>query len=340
MRKQDLYNDIYPLSAKADKVGMGTNIAILSHCFFTDNHLRRLRKIGPVFLYKRTDSEEKVISRLRDVKIAVANGLFVPLTKNVLKNASSLRLLVVNSTGFDFIDTKAAREFGVYVANTPGFSTEATAEHVFAMILAVARRIPAADKDVRSSAYVVNPGEKKSERFLGFTLRGKTLGLIGLGTVGSRVAELGLAFGMNVVAYNRTIKLTSKVKFLSLRKVLRRSDVVSLHLALVPETENIISENELNLLKPTSIIINTARGGLIDTSALVMALKKRKIGGAGLDVVAGVSKGHTIFKMDNVVFSPHSAWWTKESLERQAETIVQSIEAFFRGRPVNIISAP
>ena len=317
---------------------MALKIVVLNQCFFSHHQLMRLRNIGCVTLYHDTDSEEKTIQRLCGATIAVANGLFTPLTKKVFNATDHLRLLVINSTGFDFVDMEAALKRGVEVANVPGFSTEAVSEHVFALALAVIRKITLADQAVRRVFFEINPSVRKSKMFLGSTLCGKTLGIVGLGTIGKRVAQLGMAFGMSIIAYNRTVGHVYNVRMVSLKELLQKSDVISLHLALSPETKKIISTREFGFMKPSSIIINTARGGLMDTGALIKALKLRRIFGAGLDVVDGLMKKRSILRLNTVVFSPHCGWWAQESLEWQSEIIVQNIEAFVKGKPINIVS--
>lgn len=318
------------------------NIAVLNPCFFTNGQLKRLHDCGKVFIYHDTDSERKAIRRLRGIDIAIANGLFAPLNNRVLREAKNLRLLVINSTGFDFVDINTAQAMGIKVANVPGFSTEAVAEHTFALILSVLRKIPSGDMEMRKNIFEINPERKHSRKYLGTTLQGKTLGIIGLGTIGQRVAELGMAFGMNVIAYNRTKKHVRHIKMATLEEVLKKSNVLSFHLALTPDTENIISKHEFKLIRPGAIIINTARGKLIDTRALIKSLKSKKIAGAGLDVVESfdenISLAKSIAGFDNVVLTPHIAWWTTESLEKQSEIIVQNVEAFIKGKSRNTVS--
>jgi len=316
------------------------NIKILNYCFFTKKHLRRLRAVGKVTIYENTKSKNEATQRLKGTEIAVANGLFAPLTGEVLRKAKDLKLLIVNSTGYDFVDMNAAAECGIRVANVPGFSTEAVAEYVFALLFAIVRKLPTVDKAMRKTPFEVNPGEEKSWSLLGNNLQGKTLGIVGLGTIGKRVAELGKAFGMNVLAYSRTPKKIPYVRCTPFQEVLKKSDVVSLHLALTPETKKIISKKELKIMKPASIIINTARGELIDTGALARALKRQKIAGAGLDMIANAGTNRSICKEAAVICSPHVGWWTHESVLLQSETIVETIEAFIKGRPIHIISRP
>ena len=162
--------------------------------------------------------------------------------------------------------------------------------------------------------------------------------MLGLGSIGIRVAELGLALGMKVVAYNRTPRRLLNVETLDLDEVLKTSDVVSVNLALTPETENIISDRALALMKTSAVLINTARGPHINTQALYAALKDKKIFGAGLDMLAEWDDDNPLLELDNVVLSPHSAWWTQEARTNLADTIVSNVESFVRGESVNLVS--
>lgn len=315
-------------------------IVILNKCFFSPRHVKRLRAIGPVVFYDNTSSERAAKTRLKGATVAVANGLFAPLTGRVLESARGLKLLVVNSTGFEFVDREAAARRGIAVANTPTFSTEAVAEHALALMLSCLRRIPRGDRMMRSRPFAVNPAARRHRALLGTTLRGKTLGIVGLGATGERFAELGRALGMNVLAWSRTRRARAGVRFVPLQKLLAESDVVSLHLPLTPETKHIISRKALARMKPTAILVNTARAGLVDERALFLALKKGRFAGAALDVIEKTLPRNPLLSLPEVVVSPHMAWWTQESLANQAETIVKTIEFFSRRRPANIVVRP
>lgn len=315
-------------------------IVVLNKCFFSPRHVARLRKIGSLVLYRHTVSEREARARLRGATIAVYNGLFAPLTRNVLEDARGLKLLVVNSTGFEFVDHGTAARRGIAVANTPAFSTEAVAEHALALTLSCFRKIPQGDRMMRSRPFAVNPAASRHGVLLGTDLLGKTLGIVGLGATGRRFAELGRALGMNVLAWSRTRRAKKGIRFVPLQKLLRESDVVSLHLPLTPQTKRIISGKELARMKPSAILVNTARAGLVDERALFRALKKGRIAGAALDVIEHSSPRNPLLTLPRVVVSPHTAWWTKESLAKQAETIVRTIESFSRGRPINIVVRP
>ena len=311
------------------------NIAILNEFDFNEEHIDRLRRLGQLTVYGNTQSEAQSIQRMKGAEIAIV-GDQAPLNNTVLGNADGLKLLAVGSTGLDFIDLEFAAQKGIRVAYVPGFSTEAVAEHTIALMFAVIKRIPLGDKKVRERPWEIS-GSEDDNQFLGFDIKGKTLGVLGLGSIGTRVVELGLALGMKVVAYNRTPRRLPNVESLDLDEVLKTSDVVSVNLALTPETENIISERAFGLMKSSAVLVNTARGPHVNTRALYTALKERKIFGAGLDMLAEWDKANPLLELDNVVLSPHSAWWTQEARLNLAETIVSNVESFVRGEPVNLV---
>ncbi len=311
-------------------------IVILNECFLNENHLERLKKIGELTVYSDTNSEDLAIERLKDADIALADCFISPLNKNVFSSIENLRFITINSTGYDLVDLITAKEKGIKVSNIPGFATEAVAEQTIALMFAVNRRIAYFDREMRHHPFETDP--EKDAHLAGFNLAGKTLGIIGLGSIGLRVAELGKGLGMKVIAYNRSDKSLDRVEMVSLEELLKRCDVVSIHLPLTAETEKIIGEEELRMMKSNAILINTARGKHIDNQALFQVLTEKKIYGAGLDIMDNVNIDNPLLKLENVVLTPHSGWLTKESFENLAEMVVSNVEAFFSGSPKNLVS--
>ncbi len=314
-------------------------IAILNECFFTPNQIKQLEAIGQLQIYTDTTTEKQAKERLQDVSIAVVDGFISPLTKNVLENTNKLQLICLMSTGFDsIVDYDTANKKDIKVANVPEFATDAVAEYAIGLMFAVMRKIPQEDKLMRIKPFELDPGDKTQRKFLGNVMRGKTIGIIGLGNIGLRVAEIAHGLGMHVLGFNRTQKNVSFVKQVGLEQLLKESDVISLHLALSKETEHILSAREFQLMKPGSIVINTARGKHIDTQSLIDSLQSGKLAGAGLDVLEDWSIENPLLKLDTVVLTPHSAFFTKESLHNLASIIVKNIEAFANGKPINIVN--
>lgn len=313
-------------------------IAILTDCSLKEQQLKRLKRLGDVALYDDTDSEEKAISRLNGINIAIADAYLTPLNEKVFNNAKNLQFVAISSTGFDVVDLTAAKKNKIKVANIPGFSTEAVAEQAIALMFAVLRKIPRLDKAMRQGPFELDPGKDDTMQYIGTTVKGKTLGIIGLGDIGKRVAEMGQGLGMQVVAYNRTPRAMNNVQTVSLEKLLKKSDVISVSVALNSETQSMISTKEFGLMKPSAIIVNTARGKVIDENAMTIALQSRKIAGAGLDVLADWSADNRLCTLENVVLTPHAAWFTDDSLDNMAEMLTANVEAFVSGNPMYIVN--
>lgn len=314
-------------------------IVVLNESFFEEKHLKRLKELGDVTIYNDTDTEQKAIERLQGAEIAIADCYICPLAKPVFEASKSLRFISINSTGYDCVDISSASLGGVRVANVPGFSTEAVAEHTIGLMLAVARKIPLTNSDVRRTPFQVDPANQdQRERYLGTNLHGKTLGVVGLGNIGQRVADLAQGFGMKVIAYNRSPKSVQNVETVALDQLLKDSDFISIHLPLTPETEGILSKEKLALMKPSAILINTSRGKCIDESALYECLVSGKIASAALDVVTDWSTNNKLFTLENVVATPHSAWFTKESLTNAADIILENVESYIQGKPINLVN--
>lgn len=313
-------------------------IAVLNECFFKAHHLNKLHSLGELSLYSDTISEEDAIERLLEANIAIVDGCICPLNQRVLENTQNLQLLVLNTTGFDSVDRNTAGKKGIQIANVPGFSTQAVAEHTIGLLFAVNRNIPLADHVFRAYPEPVSLSSKDGLTFIGSDIKGKILGVIGLGRIGALVAQLGLALNMHVIGYNRTSKKIDNVHISPLTELLSVSDYISINLALTSDTYHILGDEEFRLMKPNAILINVGRADHVDTYALYAALREKRIRGAGLDTV-DISPDHPLLKLNNVVFTPHIASFTKESLYNNLpDMIIQNIEAFIKGKPINIVS--
>jgi phosphoglycerate dehydrogenase-like enzyme len=313
-------------------------IVVLNECFLNNEHLKRLKALGEVELYTDTDSEEKAIERVKDAEIIIADPFVSPLNKAVIESAPNLKLIDLSVIGYDLVDLEVANKQNVKIANIPGFSTQAVAELAIGLMLAVMRNISLADREMRKQPFEVDAGNPSHKSFKGRELKGKTLGIVGLGRIGQQTAQLGGALGMKVVGFDRNPKNIDSVEQITLEELLKVSDVVSLHLSMALELENIISEKTLSLMKPTAILINAARGKLVEEEALFKALKEGKIGGAGLDVLRNYSSDNPLLKLENVVFTPHEGYLTDGSVENMAEMVVVNVEAFVKGKPINVVN--
>jgi D-3-phosphoglycerate dehydrogenase / 2-oxoglutarate reductase len=266
-------------------------------------------------------SEERLIERIGTAEIVLNIRSSSRFTARVFAACPHLRLLSVWGTGTDHVDLEAAARHGVTVTNTPGVSAISIAEHALALLLAVARHIPQMDAATRRGEWA---------RGQSVELHGKTCGIIGLGAVGRQFARLAAAIGMRVVAWTMHPKPIPAVQLLELDTLYRESDVVSVHLRLSRETEGFIGPRQFALMKPSAILINTARGAIVDEAALLEALTSCRIAGAGLDVftVEPLPPGHPLTKLPNVVITPHCAGITPEALEAGLRMAVENIWSY------------
>ena len=283
----------------------------------------------------RPANNEETIERINEADVIINIRSAVPFPREVLEACPSLRLLSVWGTGVDHVDLAAAEELGITVANTPGYGAPYVSEHALALALAVSRQVVQNDRRIREGGWAAGFIDE---------LYGKTLGVVGTGAIGRRMVQLGQGIGMNVVAwtFNPTPERANEygVEFLELDELLRRSDVVSLHVALTPESQGMIGREQLALMKPTAILVNAARGAVVDESALVEALQEGAIGGAGLDVfeVEPLPPGHPLTALDNVVLAPHAGSMAYNGTMRGLEMSIENLEQFAAGSPVNVVA--
>jgi D-3-phosphoglycerate dehydrogenase len=293
--------------------------------------MRELRERAEVSYYDSLPgSEEKLIERIAGFPVAINIRSSVRFTENVFARSPELRMVSIWGTGTDNIDLAAAERHGVAVTNTPGVSAISIAEHALALLLAVARKVPQTDAQVRG-------GHWPRGGYL--QMHGKTLGIIGLGAIGQQLARIAAGIGMRVIAWTMHPNPALGFTLVPLDELLRTSDVVSLHLRLSDQTRGFLGRRELALLKPGAIFINTARGPIVDEQALVDALRERQIASAGLDVfdIEPLPGGHPLAQLDNVVLSPHAAGITPEALEAGLKLCVENVWRYLEGSPQNVV---
>ena len=266
---------------------------------------------------------------------------------SLLRSASpKLRIVAQYATGYDNIDVECATRLGIYITNTPEVLTEAVADLTWALIMAVARRIIEADRYVREGDWGRSGIGWHPTLLLGTDIHGRTIGIIGMGRIGRAVAKRARGFGMRIL-YNSRRRLPDDVErelgaeYMSLGKLLGESDVITLHVPLTSETRYMIDEEKLRLMKRTAILVNTSRGGVVSTDALIKALKEGWILGAGLDVFEEepLPPGHPLTGLNNVVLAPHIGSGTRRTRERMAELVAENLVAFSLGRvPPNLVN--
>ena len=294
-------------------------------------HLEKLKQLGEVRVYTtKPQSTEEIVRRIKDADIVINLRAYCKFPAEVLKTVEKLKMISVWGTGTDNIDLDAVKELGITVTTTPDTATESVAEHALALMLAAARKIPQTDRQVKDGKWI---------RGLTTQLYGKTVGVIGTGVIGSHFAKLAKGIGMNVIAwtFNPSDEKANNIglKYVPLEQLLRESDVVSIHLRLSDQTEGLIGKNEIAKMKSTAFIVNTARGRILDSEALVEALKEDKIAGGGLDVFKKepIDPDDPILDLDNIVLTPHSAGQTPEVVDKGLNMAVENIADFLSGRP-------
>ncbi len=292
--------------------------------------LELLKKAGFEVIYKEYPSENELIELVRNVDAIIVRSKPI-VSRRVIEAAAKLKVIGRAGVGLDNIDLEAAREKGVEVLNAPSAPTISVAEHAIGLMLAVIRKIAYADRLMRA-------GEWPKKKCMGHELRGKVLGVVGMGRIGTAVARIAYhGFGMRIIYYDirrcpKEVEKELEARCVDLETLFREADIVTFHVPLIPQTRHFVNEQRLKLMKKTAILINTARGGVIDTDALVKALKEGWIAGAGLDVYEEepLPPDHPLTKLDNVVLTPHIGASTYEAQERAGIEIAEKIIGFLK----------
>ena len=283
-------------------------------------------------------SLDQVVERLEPATIAICNK--VQLRGEALSQLPKLRLIAVAATGVDNVDLAYCRSHDVAVCNTRGYAVNSLPEHALMLMLALRRNLIAYRADVKAGRWHEARQFCLLDHPIG-DLKGTTLGIVGFGKLGRAMAQLGRAIGMEVIVAERKDASVVRDDRVSFTDVLRVSDVTSLHCPLTEETRNLIGADELQQMKPDAILINTARGGLIDDYALLDALQSGRLGGAGIDVLRNEPprEGNPLLDVDlpNLIVTPHNAWASRQAMQTLADQLVDNLEAFVRGEPRNLI---
>jgi glycerate dehydrogenase len=278
----------------------------------------------------------EVVERLKNATIAIINK--VPMRKETLAQLPELKLIAVAATGTDVIDKDYCRTAGITIANIRNYAFNTVPEHVFALVFALRRNLVAYRQDVRKGAW------QRADQFCFFPhpirdIAGSTMGIIGFGALGKSVAQRAKGLGMRVLATD----IVAQPGLVDLPTVLKESDIVTLHVPLTPQTRAMIGKEQLAMMRRDAILINTARGGLVDENALAQALKEKVIAGAGFDVLTTEppKDGNILLELDlpNFILTPHIAWASREAMQILADQLIDIIEAFVAGRPQNVVSA-
>lgn len=301
--------------------------------------LSPLSALGNVTIYEHT-SPSQVLERCKDAEIIISNK--VVIDKEIIRSCDHLQYIVVCATGVNNIDLQAARNRSIPVSNVVDYSTESVVQHTFALMLALINRT--------MYYHQMATGGKWSDGvdfcYYDHTMRelsGKTLGIVGYGAIGKRVAEIAAAFRMKVISYKRTpeSEIRPLAKLVDLETLLNNADIVTLHLPLNSDSEKMINSSTLSLMKSHAFLINTSRGGLVDENDLNEALSKGIIGGAALDTlsVEPPPRDHILFNAPNCIITPHQAWASLESRKRLFEGVCANVESFLKGKALHVVNA-
>ncbi len=313
-------------------------IVILESLGISDEELAKVTKPlvesgHEIVSYEDKVDEETQKTRVKDADILVIANM--PLSGDVIEAAENLKYISVAFTGYDHIDLDKCKEKGIKVSNAGGYSTNSVAELAFGLMIGLLRNMVVLDSVLREGGTRQGYGQ--------FDLKGKTLGVLGTGEIGSAVAELGLAFGCKVIAYSRTEKqelIHKGVEYMSLEEVLKASDIVTIHMPLTDKTKGMINKERLELMKPTSLLINTGIGPIVDNDALAKALEDGVIAGAGLDRVdmePPIPGDYPLLDAPNTIIVPHIGFATVEALIRRAEITMDNIVKWEKGEQENIV---
>jgi len=298
----------------------------------------QLNQLGDVKIYDSTP-DEKVIERCEDADIVVTNK--IKFDSERINLLPKLECIIVSATGYNIIDTDSARKQNIVVCNSPSYSNDAVAQHVFALILAIYNQVESYAAEVRNGKWSEKDDWSYTNEPLQ-NLKGKTLGILGFGQIGQMVSKIGQAFGMKIVAHHKHPKRDCKpnMGFVDLETLFKISDVISLHVPLTEDTKHIVNESMLNRMKSTAVLINTGRGPLIDENALYDALSTNKIRAAGLDVMSEEPPppNHRLYELSNCYITPHIAWAGVVARENLMEIIVQNVKAFIKNAPINVVN--
>lgn len=298
-----------------------------------------INQFGDVTSYDRTDGEALTIERIGDNEIILVNK--VPITETVLAACPNIKLICVQATGYNIVDVEACARRGIPVTNVPSYGTAAVAQFTIALMLELCHRIGLHNHSVHQGdwtrgtnfCYWLTPQME---------LEGKTLGIVGFGRIGQAVGKLAKAFGMHVLAYNRSQCDEGRAiaDYVDLDTLFRESDFISLHCPQTAETVNLINRETIAQMKDGAMLINTARGGLVDETALVEALESGKLRGAAVDVVSQepMKADNPLLTTRKCIITPHIAWAPVESRQRLLDCVVENIRAFLAGKPQNVVN--
>ena len=298
-----------------------------------------LEALGETTIHERS-ADDEVVERAKGADVILVNK--VPITREIMDNLPDLKYVGVLATGYNIVDTEAARERGIPVTNVPTYGTTSVAQMVFAHVLNLAQHVAHHAETVRQGRWSDSNDWSYWDCPL-IELAGLTMGVLGYGRIGRTTGELAKAFGMEVIAYDPFVQDAEQngTRIVDLETLFRESDVISLHTPLTPDTEGLVNKKYLSMMKPTALLINTSRGPVINEPDLAEALNAGQIAGAGLDVLSAEPPppDNPLLTAKNCYVTPHISWATRSARARLLEVVVENIAAFARGEPQNVVNA-
>jgi glycerate dehydrogenase len=298
-----------------------------------------LKKLGDVTIYDRTPTD-KVIERASGAEVIFTNK--TPVNEEAINSLPDLKFIGVLATGYNIVNTEAAKSKGIIVSNVPGYGTASVVQMTFALLLELCLHVQEHSESVRAGKWA-RSADWSFWDFPLVELSGKTIGIIGFGNIGQKVADVATAFGMNIMGNSRTWTDQShrhNFRWAKVPQLIAQSDVVSIHCPLFPETKGLINKDSLQTMKRSAFLLNTSRGPIMVDEDLANALNNDVIAGAGIDVlsVEPPAKNNPLFNAKNCIITPHISWATKESRIRLMNTTVSNLSAFINGHPVNVVN--
>jgi len=305
-------------------------IAIEGIIKFNESHIKKLKNLGNILYYPKNLPAHDFLELLKDSEIITVDKTFY---NELLPHLKKLKLISVYATGYEFIDIKLAKKHGITVCNVPDYSSDAVAEHIFAMILSLTKKLSYMNREMRKGLWW-------TELEPVMELKGKTIGIIGYGNTGRRVEKIAKAFGMKVLINTKTPEKYRHISTYSLESLLKKSDIITLNLPLNKETRHIIDREKFDLMKKEAILINCARGPVVNEQDLITALKEKRIKGAAFDVFEKepIPKDSELFNLENILLTPHTAFYTEEAMERLKDICLENIISFLEGKPLNVVT--
>lgn len=308
-------------------------VTLITNADFDEEDVARLKEKGKFVKESvRKLKTHEIVERAKDADILIIGSSGVEfLGREAMEQCPKLKYITIMGVAADPMDVKAATELGIKVSNYVGVNSQSVAEHTWGMILSLSKK-------VTESHIAVKEGETSFLPFLGKEMQGKTIGIVGFGEIGSRVAKIAQGFDMKVLSHTRSKKSANGVEFVELEKLLKNSDAIVLTLPHTDETDKMIGERELKMMKDGVILINPAREGLVDQEAILQALEDGKLYGFGMELNINSAPDQRYYNYSNVLLTPHNGFFTEESEKRASRTTLENVLKFIEGNPQNLVN--